>query len=52
MPVREKNKMGEACLSVHIFRKLFVMKTNYPLSARTETAIELDNEADQASMKI
>lgn len=30
----------------------FLMKTNGPLSAGTETAIELDNGADRASVKI
>lgn len=37
MPAREKNKstqMEEACLSVPIFCRHFLMKTNYPLSGR------------------
>lgn len=57
MPATEKRelsaaRMEEACLSAHIVCRHFLMKTNYPLSAGTETAIEWDNGADQASMKI
>lgn len=58
MPAGEKNKscataqMQAACLSVRIFCRHVLMKTNYSLSAGTETAIELDSGADRASMKI
>lgn len=45
-------QMEEACLSVHIVCRHFLMKTNYHLFADPETAIKLDNGDDQASMKI
>lgn len=57
MPATEKSElsaawMEEACLSAHIVCRHFLMKTNYPLSAGTETATDWDNGADRASMKI